>query len=83
MDPYRPADDPHDSPARHHTLGSLQRLPRQRDDLAPTRQPSTAGGQGVLHVPGQHQPDDQPSWIPASCRWVIDQAQNEQKVIHQ
>lgn len=67
MDPHRPADDPHHPPARDNTTSTLQRLARQRHDLAAARQPGAAGRQGVLHVPGQHQPDDQPSGVSSSC----------------
>lgn len=68
MDPHRPADDPDHPPARDHTAGAVQRLPRQRHDLAAACQPGAAGGPRVLHVPGQHQPHDQPSRIPTGCR---------------
>lgn len=67
MDPHRQTDDPDHPSARHHPPGPIQRVARQRHDLAAARQPSTAGGQGLLHVPSQHQPDDQPSRIPAGC----------------
>lgn len=54
VDPHRPSDDPDDPPARDHAPGSVQRLPRQRHDLAAAREPGAAGGPRVLHVPGQY-----------------------------
>lgn len=66
MDPHRPADDSDDPPARDHATGALQRVARQRHDLAAARQPGAARGPRLLHVPGQHQPDDQPGRVPAS-----------------
>lgn len=54
MDTHRPADDPDDPPSRDHAPGALQRVTRQRHDLAAARQPSAAGGPRVLHVPSQY-----------------------------
>lgn len=68
MDPHRPTDDPDDPPARDHAAGAVQRVTRQRHDMAAARQPGAAGGPRLLHVPGQHQSNDQPSWISAGCR---------------
>lgn len=68
MDPHRPSNDPDHSPTRDHAAGALQRVARQRHDVAAAREPGAAGGPGLLHVPSQHEPHDQPSWLLASCR---------------
>lgn len=67
MDPHRPSDDPDDPQARDNSSGALQRVSRQRHDVAATRQSGAAGGPRVLHVPGQHQPHDQPSRVSTGC----------------
>lgn len=68
LDPHRPSDDPDHPPPRDLAPAAVQRVARQRYDMATAREPGAAGGPGILHVPGQHQPDDQPSGLPAGRR---------------
>lgn len=57
VDTHRPSDDPDHPPSRDITCTQVQRE-SQSEHVAAPRDRCPAGGQGVLHVSGQHQPDD-------------------------
>ena len=43
-------------------------FPRQPEDLAAAHQQRTTGRPGLLYVPAEHEPDDEPGRLPSSCR---------------
>lgn len=69
MDPHRPADDPDYTQARHLQSATVQRV-SLTEHMAAARDRRPAGGQRLLHVSSQHQPDDQSSRLPAGQRFV-------------
>lgn len=52
LDPHRQADDPDYTSTCHIPGAAVQRIPRQRQDMAAARQQRATGRQGLLHVSG-------------------------------
>lgn len=65
MDTYRQTNDPHHPQVCGGTRAAVQRLLRQSKNVAAARVWGPARGQGVLHVPSEHEPDDQSSRVPS------------------
>lgn len=70
LDPHRSTDDPNHTSPRDSTRASVQRVARQPENMAAARNWCPPGRPWLLHVSSEHQPHDQPSGVPASCRLV-------------
>lgn len=68
MDPRRQADAGLGAQARGHEDLEVLRGERQSQDVAAAHTQRGTAGPRLLHVPGQHESDDEPSRLSGGCR---------------
>lgn len=68
MDSHRPENDTGRAQTRDRPDTAVQHVARRPEDVAAEHKRRAGVGQGHLHVPGEHRPDDQSDRLPAGGR---------------